>query len=76
MRALESGYTLEHRWPFGKIDGSGKWNNPHLSQGSPSIFGANQPNRTPMPFEAGHSVELFEQRPSETQRRSVALSVR
>ena len=23
----------KHRWPFGKIDGPGKWNKPHLNQG-------------------------------------------
>ena len=26
-----------HRWPFGKIDGPGKWNKPQLNQG-PLIF--------------------------------------
>ena len=32
----------QHRWPFGKIDGPGKWNKPHLNQGPLCLLQTNQ----------------------------------
>ena len=34
---------LEHRWPFGEIDGASEWKNPHVNQESISVFKQTNP---------------------------------
>ena len=70
-----------HRWPFGKIDGPGKWNKPHPNQG-PLTYVLSKPNKKDtygngtFPSARGLAMDDLPNATAQRRVRSVAITAR